>query len=228
VPEAGDHEDVLLRATLPARVTGDLGIEEDPVAYLLRHTQLLPRHLIQILNRVYCASQRGSVPWAVTPHAVVSGTHAAEELVVRGILAAHQETFPMAGKALRRLSDRLGVSFPASDLHQVFNRQGIRKLTGLEFREFLAILFDMGVLGIRVDQTSRYHKAEFQYTFDATLNSQEDTDELCVHPLFTRFLHERSLPRLRRAGALPTYPYGCDPADGDYRLSLGYARTAGV
>ena len=49
---------------------------------------------------------------------MVSGTHAAEELVVRGVLAAHQGTFAMAGTALRRLSDRLGASFPANDLHQ--------------------------------------------------------------------------------------------------------------
>jgi hypothetical protein len=225
--DARDAEVALLRATLPRAVTGDLGVEEDPVAYLLRHTQLLPRHLIQILNRVYGSRQRGSAPWAVTPSAVVRGTHAAEELIVRGILAAYQESFPMAGKALDRLSDRVGICVGASDLHRVFNRQGIRKLTGMDFGDFLAMLFQLGVLGVRVDRTARYNKAEFQYTFDTKLNASEDTSELCFHPLFTRFLHERSLRQLARDGDLPTYPYGCDPADDDYRLSLGYTRTAG-
>jgi hypothetical protein len=226
-PEAQASDVTLLRATLPPTVRGDLGVPEDPVAYLLRHTQLLPRHLIQVLNGVYGSRQQGSAPWSVAPRAIVRGTHAAEELVVRGILAAHQEPFPTAGKALRRLSDRLGLCFPASELHRVFNRQGIRKLTGLDFGEFLGMLFDLGALGVKVEQTARYNKAEFQYTFDSTLNASEDSDELCFHPLFARFLHERSLPRLRRDGALPTYPYGCDPADGDYRLSLGYARAIG-
>jgi hypothetical protein len=226
-PGSREAEVALLRATLPPVVSGDLGIEEDPVAYLLRHTQLLPRHLIQILNRVYGPGRHGSVPWAVTPSAVVHGTHAAEELVIRGILAAHQESFPQAGKVLERLSDRLAICGRASALHKEFNRQGIRKLTGMDFGEFLDMMFQLGVLGVRVDRTARYTKAEFQYTFDSRLGAEEDTSELCTHPLFTRFLHGRSLPRMRRDGALPTYPYGCDPADGDYRLSLGYSLAAG-
>jgi hypothetical protein len=86
------------------------------------------------------------------------------------------------------------------------------------------MLLEMGVLGLKVDRTARYNKAEFRYTFDSTLNAEEDTDELCLHPLFTRYLHERTIPRLRAAGALPTYPYGCD-LDGDYRRTLGYTGT---
>jgi hypothetical protein len=226
-PDARDPEPALLRATLPSRVSGDLGIEEDPVAYLLRHTQLLPRHLLQILNRVYGPQQRDSVPWAVTPSAVVRGTHGAEEVLVRGILAAYQQSYPLAGKVLGRMSDRLGLAFTASDLHKLFNRQGIRKLTGMDFGEFLEMLLRLGVVGVRVRQTARYNEAEFQYTFDSTLNAEEDSSVLCVHPLFSRFLAERSFPRLRREGALPTYPYGCDPSAADYRGSLGYALAAG-
>jgi hypothetical protein len=45
----------LLRSALPKTVKGGLGVEEDTVAYLLRHTQLLPRHLIEILNNVFTA-----------------------------------------------------------------------------------------------------------------------------------------------------------------------------
>lgn len=227
-PDARDPEVALLRATMPASVTGDLGVTEDPVAYVLRHTQLLPRHLLQILNQVYGSRQRQSVPWAVTPTAVVRGTHTAEELVVRGILAAHQQSYPWAGKVLGRLSDRLDICFKASELHQVFNRQGIRKLTGMDFGECLTMLIQLGVIGVRIDRTGRYNQAEFQYTFDSTLNAHEESSELCFHPLFARFLHERSLSRLRREGALPTYPYGCDPNEPDYRLSLGYALGSGV
>lgn len=222
-PEARESDVALLRGALPGSVRGGLGVDEDPVAYLLRHTQLLPRHLIGILNRVFTERVGGSRPWDVTPEAVLRGTRHAEDMVVRGIFAAHREAFPTARPALSRLSDRLGISFPANELHRVFNREGIRKLTQLEFGEFLVMLLEMGVLGVKVGQTARYNQADFQYTYDSTLNAEEDADQLCFHPLFTRYLHERALPRLRREGALPTYPYGCDPADGDYRLSLGYA-----
>lgn len=226
-PDTRGSEIALLRATLPPVVRGDLRVDEDPVGYLLRHTQLLPRHLLQILNRVYGSRQPGSVPWAVTPAAVISGTHSGEELIVRGILAAHQATYPSAGKVLARLTDKLDVCFKASDLHRVFNRAGIRKLTGLDFGECLGMLFALGVLGVRTGSTGRYGTAHFQYTFDSTLNAHEESSELRIHPLFTRLLLGRALPRLRAEGALPTYPYGCDPAEGDYRQSLGYAVTSG-
>lgn len=219
-----DESDVaLLRAALPKTMRNGLGIEEDPVAYLLRHTQLLPRHLIEILNRVFTARVPDSTPWAISPRALLVGTRAAESMIAKGILAAHSSSFPMAKKALSRLSDRLGICFRANDLHKVFNQQSIKKL-GLAFDEFLSMLFALGVVGVRTDQTERYNKAHFQYTFNSTLNAEEDTDHLCLHPLFTRYLHESSLSRLRRSGARPTYPYGCDPMDkDDYRLLLGYS-----
>ncbi|WP_154697838.1 P-loop ATPase, Sll1717 family [Lentzea guizhouensis] len=223
---AGREEPQLLRAALPPRMTSGLGAEEDPLAYLLRHTQLLPRHLIEILNSVFTAPVDGSAPWAVTEEAIRSGTRRAERMVVNGIFAAHQASFPLAREALVRLSDRLGICFAAKDLHRVFNREGIRKATGMEFGEFLPMLFTLGALGVRFDETARYNKAHFQYTFDSNLTTEEDTDFLCFHPLFTRYLHERSLPKLRSKNAKATYPHGCDPADEDYRVSLGYTAMA--
>jgi len=214
----------LLRAMLPARIHNGLGIAEDPVAYLLRHTQLLPRHLIAILNRVFTMPDSDLGKGTIGADAVTAGTRAAERLLVNGIFAAFKGTYPAASNALSCLSDRLDICFPASQLHVVYNQQGIRKRTHLEFDEFLSMLFTIGAVGIRLDQTERYHKAHFQYTFDTPLRAAEDQDWLCFHPLFTRYLHERSLRRLRRAGSLVTYPYGSDPADLDYRISLGYTR----
>lgn len=212
----------LLRAALPPLVHSGLDIEEDPLAYLLRHTQLLPRHLIQILNSVFSRQDRGSTPWRVTPAAVLAGTKHAEHLLVSGILTAYQPSFPSAADALRRLTGRLDISFPARTLHKVYNQQGIRKACDLDFDEFLSMLFSLGVLGVRFDRTGRYNKAHFQYTFDYDLYAQEDSDHLCVHPLFTRYLLERSLPRLRQTRAHATYPHGCDPRGEDYRDAFGY------
>jgi hypothetical protein len=212
----------LLRAALPSQVRNGLGIVEDPVAYLLRHTQLLPRHLIAILNRVFTMPDLDLTCGEVTADAVIAGTRAAERLIVKGIFAAFKGTFPSADLALRSLADRLDICFPASQLHVVYNQQGIRKRTGLEFDDFVSMLFTIGAVGIRVDDTERYYKSHFQYTFDAPLRAAEEHDWLCFHPLFTRYLHERSLRRLRNAKSLVTYPYGSDPAEQDYRIPLGY------
>ncbi|GLZ28691.1 hypothetical protein Lesp02_08810 [Lentzea sp. NBRC 105346] len=215
-------EIALLRAALPDRIHSGLDIEEDPLAYLLRHTQLLPRHLIQILNSVFSRRDRGSVPWEVTPAAVLSGVRHAEHELAVSILNAYQLSYPLATPALRRLTGRLDISFPASRLHKIYNQQGLKKLTDLDFDDFLAMLFTLGVVGVRFDQTGRYNKAHFQYTFDYELVAQEDVDHLCLHPLFTRYLLERTLPRLRELRVHATYPYGCDPKGDDYRQSFGY------
>lgn len=78
-----------LRAVLPDRITNGLGFSEDPVAYLLRHTQLLPRHLIQIMNTIMSEAVldvgANGVPRA-TERQVVDGVHQAEMLIVSGIL----------------------------------------------------------------------------------------------------------------------------------------------
>lgn len=220
--DESDPAIALLRAALPRRIHSGLQIEEDPLGYLLRHTQLLPRHLIEILNSVFSRPDRGSTPWAVTPHAVIAGTRYAERLLVSGILNAYQASYPAATAALHRLTGKLDICFPVNTLHKVYNQQGIKKLTHLDFDGFLSMLFGLGVLGVRFSQTGRYNKAHFQYTFDHALTCQEDSDYLCFHPLFTRYLLERSIPRLRQERARATYPYGCDPKDEDYRQAFGY------
>ncbi|MGH2373967.1 MAG: hypothetical protein ACRDIC_10945, partial [bacterium] len=160
--------------------------------------------------------------WAVTPQAVMAGTRYAERLLVSGILNAYQASYPDAAAALRKLAGECDLSFPVNALHKVYNRVGIRKITHLDFDEFLSMLFGLGVVGVRFGQTGRYNKAHFQYTFDHPLTYQEDSDQLCVHPLFTRHLMERAIPRLRRERAQATYPYGCDPKGEDYRKAFGY------
>lgn len=219
-----DNRDLaLLRAALPSTIRGGLGVDEDPLAYILRHTQLLPRHLIEILNNVFTAPVPGSPPWAVTPEAVKVGTQIGERMIVEGIFAAHRASFPKAPEAVRRLANRLTICFPARQLRTVFNREGINAVTGHDFDDFREMLITLGVLGVKVDSTARYNKARFQYTFGSSLNAHEDLDELCFHPLFTRYLFEHALTDLRDKQELPTYPYGCDPDEGDYRLQLGYA-----
>jgi hypothetical protein len=218
---SADRDINLLRAALPGVIHNELGQEEDPLAYLLRHTQLLPRHLIEILNNVFGVRFRDSQPWAVSKKAVVTGTQIGEKVIIEGIFAAHRASFPAASAALKRIANRLDLSFPARELRVLFNREGITKATGNDFDDFVEMLIALGVVGIKVDHTARYNVAQFQYTFDSVLNMREDTDELCFHPIFIRYLLERSLNH-RANHQRPTYPYGSSSSDNGYRIELGY------
>jgi hypothetical protein len=210
----------LLRTALPSEIINGLGITEDPVGYLMRHTQLIPRHLIEILNGVFASKAQGSVPWQVTREAVIRGTRAAERVIVPSILGAYAGTYVEPQKTIRALANRLGIRFTTSNLHAAYNREGIRKSSGLDFDEFLELLLTIGAVGVFESETDRYYKALFQYTFSAPLTALEGSDDLCFHPLFTRYLHAQSLAQLRGRTKV-TYPYGSDPSE-DYRGDLGY------
>ena len=221
----GKDEAALLRAVLPAQMTNGLGITEDPVAYLLRHTQLLPRHAIELLNAVFCEQAGGSQPWAVQDAAIIAGTRTAERAIVAGILNAYSGNYPELRKGISALANRLPIRFGVNKLRTVFNQAGIRKATGQEFLEFVQMLFTVGVVGVFTGETSRYYEAQFQYTFASPLTAAEGTDDLCLHPLFTRHLLAQSLARMRDRTKV-TYPYGTDPGQ-DYRIDLGYLAAKG-
>jgi hypothetical protein len=78
----GNQPAAFLREVLPKQIRNSLDISEDPVAYLLRHTQLIPRHLIVILNTVFARRTDGSAPWQITEAAIKNGTQEAERVIV--------------------------------------------------------------------------------------------------------------------------------------------------
>src|SRR5688500_16792986 len=43
----------LFQAVLPERITNQKGFQEDTISYILRHTQLLPRHFLILVNSIF-------------------------------------------------------------------------------------------------------------------------------------------------------------------------------
>jgi len=231
-PEALDYDEArtLIGRVLPERLTNGYGGVEDTVAYLVRHTQLLPRHLITILNHVWEAQadhEAGAVP--VRPIAVIEGVRRGLAEVVRDILAAFSSVHPWATLCCERALPNVDLVASEGDIHRVYNQSGIRKETGLEFRQFLRTLIEIGSLGRVVDtkSTSRYVVGEFEYTRVGSLHLGAD-DMYCLHPAFAEaFDCPQSTARVRRVPIdqrrliRPVYPIGSDPNDPhDYRDNL--------
>lgn len=231
LPAQHDHRDrsaaeLTLRAVLPPQITNGLGRNEDPVAYLLRHTQLLPRQLIQIMNEIMSTAVVGLDPSDVpraTASQVVAGVREAEKLIVSGILATYQYEYPHIDKALTLIKNQLLVVEPASNLHHVFNTAGVKR-AGLDFDEFRDACLGIGALGVVIDDDSharvrsghdrdRYIQGRFSYTFDRGVRLVEDRDRVCVHPLFVQLLFDdHAVAAMARNGQRAVYPYGSDPA----------------
>jgi hypothetical protein len=221
----------LIDQVLPRTVTNSWGGQEDTVAYLLRHTQLLPRHLITILNGVWHAqaAHDPGAPLPVKPISVIEGVRRGEYEIVRDILASFSGVHPTARLCCERTVPNLGNVLDEGELHRAYNQHGIRKDTGLEFRELVRTLLEIGCLGRVVDDksTSRYVVGEFEYTRAGSLHIGAD-EQFCIHPVFAEAFDGRhatgrrsQLPDAERRLVRPVYPFGSDPTDPhDYRDTL--------
>jgi hypothetical protein len=213
-----------LRAILPSHeINGGLNMPEDPVAYVMRHTQLLPRHLILSLNKILTETlartgQRVIVPQA-TERDVLRGIRASEHTIVESILTSYNYQYPKVAESMRLLKNRIPSAVAANTLHKEFNRAGIKRSMGVSFEEFLDAALAVGAFGIVLEPTERYIRGKFAYTFADDLRPVEDRDELCVHPLFMYRLFDRSTIRaLRDHHTRPVYPYGSDPEDEEHDI----------
>ncbi|WP_116453700.1 P-loop ATPase, Sll1717 family [Blastococcus litoris] len=223
LPRQHDERDqhmaeMTLRALLPSDpIRTGLALEEDPVAYVMRHTQLLPRHLIQLLNEILSrpARRSDSLPVA-TPRDVLEGVRDAELRIVDGVLSSYSHDYPYMATALGYLKNHIPNTLTCSELHKAFNAAGVAR-AGVDYNDFLEGALDVGVLGIVERGTSRYTIGRFAYTFAETLRPVEDSDAVCIHPLFMFRLFDRGgIRRLREQSRLPVYPYGSDLGQIDY------------
>ncbi len=227
-PLSYDAARAVIEAVLPLRLVNALGQPEDTVGYLLRHTQLLPRHLITIMNRIWEVRMNHDpgAPLPVDPAAVLEGVRHAEAEIVDDIIASFSRVHPTARLCCERVLPNLAMTFTSGELHRAYNHNGVRRDTGLEFREFERTLVEIGCVGrvIEARSTSRYVVGEFEYTRPAGLPVGAE-EELCLHPVFAEaFSCRHSTSRLRqlegdeRSYARAVYPVGSDPGElRDYR-----------
>jgi hypothetical protein len=203
------RDDSVLRAVLPeGDILNGLGSLEDPVAYIMRHTQLLPRHLIQILNSVLSPAFSGNTFRRATRDELIRGVRDAERTIVEGILSSYSYHYPQLGMILDHLQNKIPMYATMDDLRRIYNLAGAKRVSNERFDEFVWAAMSAGVLGIHRDSTRRYNIADFSYTFDKSLRPRDDA-VLCLHPLFVHHVYDdRELMTLRTDGTLPTYPFG--------------------
>jgi hypothetical protein len=203
----------LFQAVLPERIRNQAGFQEDTMSYILRHTQLLPRHFLMLLNSIF--KSHGSTqklnPFPVSEERIVNGIRMVEDLIVGEIFVAFKLIYPTAGETCRRSLPELGHKFTMGDLHRVFTRHGKAVFENDNLFDFQRMLLEIGAIGrvIPGKEKDVYIKGHFEYTISHELALSQD-DELCVHPLFSGIFHGNGRER-------PVYPYGSVLEDEDYR-----------
>lgn len=214
-PKDADAAHATLRAVLPDEVENGLGGSEKADAYLMRHTQLLPRQLVVMLNHVVSSAVIGlesdAVP-SVSPNQLVKGVFNAEREILDEVFSAYSYTQPKIKQGLDAMKNKVALVEKISDLHSRYHQTGLEKQEGFGFPEFLRGCFEIGALGVVTDRGERYTEGVFSYTFLDELRPRMNADHVCVHPLFVQHLFDlHEVDRMGAEGYRAVYPYGSDP-----------------
>lgn len=203
--QRGQWAQALFLNYLPRILENGMGTREPTISYLLRHTQLLPRHLIHILNKVF--ADKDIEPGAISADDLRKGVLAAEVEITAAVLDAFSIPYPHLTEVCNNVIPRLPLVFSESELHKVVNTSSV---SGMDYRDVVNMLVEVGAVGRRTETTSVYVKADFEYLHANRMLITSD-DQLCLHPLFSKRFDSKALRKPVAPEVLPVYPLGSDP-----------------
>lgn len=179
---------------LPAKITNSRGTEEDPLAYIIRHTQLLPRHILAIFNAALSVHLKATGTFLkISETAIRDGITSVEKLIARQILMPYEQIYPKLLAQCRKVLPDLEPVCDRSDLNSVENR--FDRLIEEDVGSVWHKLFEIGIIGRSTNQggseqphataESRYCYGQFHFNIDGEFSLPTD-GEFCFHPVFSR------------------------------------------
>lgn len=209
-PSNKDEAIQLFSLVLPNTINNQNELEENTLAYILRHTQLLPRHFLMILNEIFTFNKKNrSNQLPVSQSDIRNGIRKIEERIVTEIYVAYKPIYPNAETVCEVCIPELPHHFTLGDLQKVFTRYGKKYFGTDDFLDFKRMMLEIGAIGRYTKETDLYYEAIFEYTVPYALHTSVD-DTYSIHPLFSGiYSYGRN--------SKPVYPYGARLEDEDYR-----------
>ena len=202
---------------LPKTVMNGLKFLEDPIPYILRHTQLQPRHIIMYLNFIAKTSQS-----TFDGHSIREAITQVEPLIKREILKAYEPVWPDAEKACEKVLPEMDIVNSYDEIIDAYDRSkwaSERKPGDGRLDEMIQMLLEIGALGKVIDKGNGYVIGLFEYRCPLRLTTSQ-SDLFCIHPLFLQ-LGNVSRPRAENDIRL-VYPFGTNVGAEDLaNLRLG-------
>ncbi len=199
-------------------------VKEDVLTYLLRHTQLVPRQLLDYLNRAVNLSIKDGCR-DLTKLAAIYVKNAIEEVeydISSEVIDAYSYSYPEANEIFDVVLPKLPILTTAKeikdDLYKTTDAKAVLKRNSnhpqvIQSKErFLRLLVETGVYG-KVSQTPKersmgYVEAEFEYTIHGSMRVT-DSDQLAMHPLFSGNISP-VLYSMLEDNIMGVYPIGTD------------------
>ena len=184
------------------------GLTEKTFPYILRHTQLRPRQLVRLCNKIAEASQKnGSFPQFLDDD-IVTQINTAEVALATEVMNSYEKAYPRAAKILDALNGAPAI-FKGAYLDKLAPRTAKHWPAGnYSPHAFRQLVAELGVVGRLRRDSGRIIQADFEYAMDGRLVLAHDS--ICVvHPMFYRKLN------INRERDTVIYPFPDHP---DYEM----------
>jgi hypothetical protein len=187
------------------------GYTEPSFPYILRHTQLRPRQLVIICNKLFNISKDNDFVPRVTGESIREAISSVEFDLSNEIINAYKKIYENADRILDALTG-LPMVFKGKDLDRVARRT-VSQWHNQDYSSynFRAIVAELGIVGkIRnYDEKTGIIAADFEFCQRSRLSITE-SDDCVFHPLFfKKFNVQRTIPNAI------VYPFPDHP---DYEL----------
>lgn len=156
--------------------------------YIFRHTYLVPRHVLHILNKVSELSSSGNKK--LDSDQVKNAVRKAETLFCQDIIFAISSSEPNAGFYIKTaLTNLHSNEVDLKEIEKIYEKKVIpeskkAQLT-ISWDAFLQTLTGGGVLGMVVNRTADSLEAEFSYNTEGdSLSNIGHGMHLCIHPIW--------------------------------------------
>ena len=177
---------------------------EEPMTYVLRHTQLLPRQLLMMLQRIIVRSAAATGGYReIKSAAITEAVETTEPQIASEILGAFRHVYPFAEDICRPVFANFPTIFSYDELENKWRKKGrstMQSHPDFEMPQFSEMLIRMGIIGVGHDDTDRYYEGHFSYDSLAPMNVG-DGHPLCLHPIFSR--HFNAAGNAQRKAIIP-------------------------
>lgn len=174
------------------------GIKEKTLPYVIRHTQLRPRQLILILNKIALISKRQRQFPYFDSDSIREGIRASEIDLSDGILNAYSDIYPNITRIVSVIGGFPSV-FKGSELDRVaprsasfWKQQDVQDWqTKYDKTRFRELLIELGIVGrVRggINGKKSIVKADFEFSYPDRL-AINDGDMCVIHPMFHKKLN---------------------------------------
>jgi hypothetical protein len=176
---------------MPLELENRFGCKEPTIAYIVRHTEILPRQFISIFNKMLQSSFRTKHHWRFIDQIDIrNAISEAEKSSVKDVLDPYRDAYPALVENLQSSVSGAGLSPIFHGSSDIKKFAGLARAAGLTKPELLAKLFSMGVIGY-LDEgdgsrglSDYYHYARFHFNSTSEFSFNPEY-RYCFHPIFS-------------------------------------------